>query len=390
MIKIKINVIIIFGLLLMFFLCAHASADNQLIGMKLLTSKIGWVATENNLYWTTDAGNTWHIITPPSASFGNIAAVFFLDTSQGWVLCCDSRGKHNEFNVAYTNNSGATWSIKPIQMPAAIAAKQKERDVKIKNQDPNNALYYDFFQGGNGWINFIDPIHGWVLLEAELNSRVGLNMGVLFKTEDGGKTWKLVNDKLEKAGRFLFMTTKEGWMVARYGDDLFATQNGGNTWQQVTLPPPPQVSSPGAQYDLPIFKDSLNGFLPVTFVTENLPSLVLFATHDGGKTWKPNGVLSEMPDIANVYPSTTVDSVLITLTSSDTERSLTLIKVLPDGKTVATKAYALDMKGDIRSLSLSKWMKLSFITDNQGWISPYDQLLSTNDGGKTWTVITPQ
>ena len=141
---------------------------------------------------------------------------------------------------------------------------------------------------------------------------------------------------------------------------------------------------------MPIFKDNQNGFLPVTYVSNDF---ALFSTYDSGKTWKANWILPQIPDTDSVIPSTMVDSVLITFTASDNERTLALIKVLPDGKIISTKANALNIKGNLNSHSLyfSKWWQLSFISSNQGWVSTNTgQLLATDDGGKTWTVITPQ
>jgi photosystem II stability/assembly factor-like uncharacterized protein len=134
--KPQMSVITVLSIVLMLFLCAIASADIQ--DMKLLTPNIGWVVTENNLYWTIDAGNTWKNITPPSASFENIAAVFFLNTSQGWVLCCDTSGKHKRFNIASTNDGGVHWSISPVLMPIALLAIENQQDAQKENQEDIN------------------------------------------------------------------------------------------------------------------------------------------------------------------------------------------------------------------------------------------------------------
>ena len=351
--------------------------------MKLLTPKIGWTATGKALYWTTNGGSTWKNITPPSVSFGEITSVFFLNTTQGWVLSDRNEYKYKEFYMAYTNDSGATWSSWPVKL---LPDKYRNKDKSTQTTNPFR---------GDGWIEFIDVMRGWIILEFPITAKMDNSMGILLRTEDGGKTYKMVADhtQLPTTGNFHFVTTQEGWLAGHLNTNLFVTYNGGKTWQEVSLEPPPQISSLGAQYDLPIFKDNQNGYLPLTFVTEDLPSLVLLVTKDGGKTWKVDRVLSNLKDIANVYPSTMADSLLITLTASDAERSLTLVKVLPDGKTITTKAYALDIKGNLtpRSLYFGAGWHLTFITPDQGWVSTYtNQLLSTSDGGKTWTVITPQ
>jgi photosystem II stability/assembly factor-like uncharacterized protein len=386
--RIRIDITIVLGFVMMLFLCTNALA------MKLLTPKIGWTLTEKGLYWTTNAGTNWQNITPQSVSGENITAVFFLNTSQGWVVCCDNSGKQKRFNIAFTNDSGVHWSISPLKTPASILAEENRLDTIVKKH-PGDLQFQHSAMGGTGWIDFINSNHGWMILGYYDTARpTDIHTGIILETIDGGKTWKQVGDNLPTAGDFHFVTTKDSWLTSHVGSGfLYVTHNGGDTWQKVTLPPPPPLSEEDGWYDLPIFKDSQNGFMPVTYETENLPSLVLFVTHDGGKTWKADRVLPNMKDIANVYPSTVVDSVLITLSASESDRSLTLIKVFPGGRTVETEADALDIKGNLtpRSLYFGAGWHLSFINSNQGWVSTYtSQLLSTSDGGATWTVITPQ
>ena len=382
--KIRINIVSFLSLFLMFFLCTDALATTRVLGLKLLTSKIGWLATENNLYWTIDAGSAWHNITPQSASFGQITSVFFLNTTQGWVLCSRKvRERNMEFSIAFTNDAGVTWSIWPVKLP----------DKYVKAHE-NNQITNPF--SGMGWIDFKDAIHGWIILEFPVSAKMDNSIGIMLGTEDGGKTYTLMADhtQLPTTGEFHFISTKDGWIAGRINTDLYVTRDGGATWKEVLLSPPPQVSTSGdGKYDLPIIKDSQNGFLPVTYVTGITAAFVLFVTQDGGMTWKADRVLLDMRNVYGAILSRMVDSVLITLTASDTERSLTLIKVLPGGKIIATTASALNMKGNItpHSLFLSAGWKISFITSKQGWVTTNsDQLLSTNDGGETWSVITPQ
>jgi hypothetical protein len=56
----------------------------RLEATKLLTAEVGWAATRNHLFWTTDDGQHWKDITPkPPLREEVISAVFFLDTSTG-------------------------------------------------------------------------------------------------------------------------------------------------------------------------------------------------------------------------------------------------------------------------------------------------------------------
>ena len=359
---------------------ASASADTQIIDMKLLTSKIGWAATEKTLCWTTNAGSTWHNITPMSVKDGKIASVFFLNVNQGWILYSGVGGKRREFNVAYTNDGGTNWSINSVNLPTMFQKNNEESSAGLT---------------GDGLIDFADNIYGWINLRFFVSPAMGSD-STLFRTEDGGKTWKWLKTDLPMANHFHFMTPKNGWLASE--TDLYATHDGGNSWQQVSLnasqPPYFDNEESGDYYDLPIFQNSRQGFLPVTYLRDlYVSTLVLFATNNGGSTWKADRIMPDLKNIAYMYPSALADSILISLVPSETEHSLTLIKVLPNGKTITTTANALNIKGNLTKGSLypSKWWKLSFITPDQGWVSTNtNQLLLTNDGGKTWTVITPQ
>src|SRR6202795_3021753 len=77
---------------LAFFLTLSLSANAQRIEwMKQVTADTGWVATNRDLFWTTSNGGEWKNITPPQLADGQeISAVFFLDTSRGWLVV--SRG----------------------------------------------------------------------------------------------------------------------------------------------------------------------------------------------------------------------------------------------------------------------------------------------------------
>ena len=378
--KRRINFIIALSLLLIFL------SNSNVLAMKLLTPKIGWTATEKNLYWTIDAGNTWKNITPPSVSFGEITFVLFLNTTQGWVLSNRNEVKYKEFFLSYTKDGGLTWLSNSINLPE-----------KYIQMDKNNRKKNPF--SGDGWIDFIDINNGWIVLEFPVSAKDN-SMGIMLRTENGGKTFKIVADhiQLPLTGDFHFVTSKDGWLNGHVDASLYVTHDGGITWKEVTLEISQQPyftkEESGDYYDLPIFQNSRQGFLPVTYLRDlYVSTLVLFATNNGGSTWKADRIMPDLKNIAYMYPSALADSILISLVPSETEHSLTLIKVLPNGKTITTTANALNIKGNLTKGSLypSKWWKLSFITPDQGWVSTNtNQLLSTNDGGKNWTVITPQ
>jgi hypothetical protein len=132
-----------------------------------------------------------------------------------------------------------------------------------------------------------------------------------------------------------------------------------------------------AAYGLPTFEDPKHGYICVTY-----PGVVvLFATADGGVTWKPDRVLSgsQAGSQGAVVASAVADStwVIGRVPRHGTPR---LTKLGPGASATDTTMPAPEESG-VR--------QMSFATASQGWVASGGKLLATNDGGATWTDITP-
>ena len=191
--------------------------------MKLLAPGVGWAMRAQHLYWTTDNGANWMDITPtrPDSYHNNypwnIVDGFFLDASSGWILFAHYDEPTPEFAMASTNNAGATWSVRPVAIPANAG-----------NLDPQ------------GRIAFADALHGWI--EVDLDT-AAFHAGTLFMTSDGGRTWQRPPADPGGQGPIFLVSREVGWMVGD-GDNsqLYVTRDGSKSWQMVSLP--------GAQRDL--------------------------------------------------------------------------------------------------------------------------------------------
>lgn len=155
--------------------------------MKLIAPGVGWSFTNHGLLWTEDGGKDWKDITPRS-SLGPVAQikdVFFLDTRHGWVLFSKWDEPEALFDLARTDNKGATWSILRVHVDLGNLA-------------------------ADGQIAFADPIHGWMVLDSATSSAV--HAGSLFLTSDGGRTWR--NSPDDPGGKDPFYRSrlrKVGW-----------------------------------------------------------------------------------------------------------------------------------------------------------------------------------
>jgi photosystem II stability/assembly factor-like uncharacterized protein len=357
--------------------------------MKLLAPDVGWALSMGRLMWTSSDGTEWKDITPPAAKDGLISAVFFLDTNRGWVLL-----EHGEpdipfglrLDLATTDDSGAAWSVEPCGSNSGVES-----------------------------LTFVDASHGWLAFYGGRNS-LSSGYGTVLATSDGGRSWGPTHLRnhfhhQSPSGPMLMITQQFGWMVAG-GDSLYVTRDGGKTWQRIELESPVktdqmreydrnfeqfersfQALPPAAAklareraqaedrsyatYDLPTFEDPKHGYICVTY-----PGVVvLFATADGGVTWKPDRVLTGLQEHSEgeKVESAVADSTWIT--ARVPKNGLPQLTKLGPGASVTDTTMPAPEESGVS--------QMSFATPSQGWVLNGVKLLSTNDGGATWTDITP-
>lgn len=367
--------------------------------MKLLAPNIGWALSMRGLLWTENGGTSWKDITPPKEKNVEISDAFFLDIRHGWVLLM--RGEPDipqgtTFDLAHTDNAGASWSIEHVNLPNR---QYSESDV---------------FTGGA--LAFADSRNGWLALSAGVSAAFEAS-GVLLATSDGGASWRLATasgrEKYDVIGPMLMVTPQFGWVVgAGASAPLLVTRDGGRTWQTVELespvetdqmreydrhsqafwssfkksiPPaaakiaarPPERQTYGA-YDLPVFKDPQHGNVSVTY-----PGVVvLFATNDGGLTWKADRILTGLHEhsMGSKVASAVADSTWITGTAPG--KKMPHLRKLDAGANVTDTTMPAPEASGI--------LQMSFVSPSRGWLLTSETtLLSTNDGGASWTDISP-
>ena len=216
----------------------------------------------------------------------------------------------------------------------------------------------------------------------------------LLVTSDGGRSWKQARHAPSLADAdLLLVTANEGWLFGLSEDSPFkvlsVTRDGANSWQTVTLEAPKEIASANCSVmDLPTFEDARHGFLHVNCLTGEPPesklAMVLFATEDGGRTWRKNRMITNLDyDAREQYGlSIVVGSDWIFATFGG--RHPDLFKV-GAGATINIGANASDP-----GPPYSRADEVSFATPAQGWaIVGNGVLMSTTDGGATWTTLTP-
>jgi photosystem II stability/assembly factor-like uncharacterized protein len=359
----KLRLAFVFFLTLAVCHSTHAQSAGQIESMKLLTADTGWAATRNKLFWTNDDGLHWTDITPKASEAGaTISAVFFLDPSSGWVLLSHSAGDEQpEFELATTTNAGTKWSTSRIKIPAL---------------NPPEAILT-----GAGYMYFLDSSRGWINLSVASGS--AFHPGAALSSKDGGKTWNWVPMGSGSAGPIMFTTLQDGWILSPDQTELYVTHDASKSWQPVSLTAPAMARAgdeTAHAYYMPTFSDSRHGMMIASFPNS---APVLYRSLDSGLSWAPGRVLpSTGPSAISIGGSTFFAASVSASTLTLTKLDLSEASSLPTTEKAELRGIS-GLRGVGSALDPSH-----FLDEQHGWVLA-GELLSTSDGGATWTDVTP-
>ncbi|MFH1097813.1 MAG: YCF48-related protein [Candidatus Desantisbacteria bacterium] len=189
----------------------------------------GWAVGRDGLILHTHNGGIIWEIQKSKIKNDSLCSVFFIDQNKGWV--------GGEGVILYTMDGGEDW----------------EKQVDIF------ALPYNIY--------FVDQNNGWA-------SGIGGEGGIIFHTDNGGKTWATQTTTAETEYYGLpgvhFINPTTGWAVGG-GGMILHTEDGGKTWGT-------QTSGTDECLKGLYFTDSKNGW-----VTGGRSVL---HTNDSGIIWK--------------------------------------------------------------------------------------------------------
>jgi len=157
-------------------------------------------------------------------------------------------------------------------------------------------------------LTFIDPHHGWAL--ASSDDAAGSTPVQVMATGDGGAHWRTISATNVTAddtpGGLPFGGAKNGLgfrdvltgfatgsTVASEGLVLYVTHDGGRTWRYHALAFPAGWRRSALMTSPPRFFTPRDGILPASLFSYagNSLHLVFYATHDGGQTWAAGALL---------------------------------------------------------------------------------------------------
>lgn len=263
------------------------------------TSFIGasnvWIVTvRGELLFTTNQGRTWE--RPRKNAVGKFKALSFVDVQHGWAI--------NDRNQIWSSHDGGySWG-----QVAELPQRGAER-IKFIDQLHGWAIEPFFLcstvDGGVSWQVYYplantgrieEPTHTSYFLNDKL-AWLGGERGAVYRSSDGGKSWKGQKVIPENAdiSAIHFIDERTGWFCSRPRSAIYRTADGGISWHEQHLP--------SGQLDLSSiqFVDQNNGWAVGSKrdagISGNPSSRgQMLRTSDGGRTWQalqatPNEIL---------------------------------------------------------------------------------------------------
>ena len=186
------------------FLAGALAAVAHAASMRLVTGDTGWFQEGNRLLWTGSSGFDWKDITPAGPSDQAISGIFFLNPTSGWLTRAIPGGL---VEILRTQDSGQSWQA------AALPLDSDDRMsfgnvAAIHFLDPSHGwamlrrastasfslgMLLATSDGGATWqrlpdpplgdpVRFVTTIDGWIA--------GGPRGDQLYVTRDGGQSWQ--------------------------------------------------------------------------------------------------------------------------------------------------------------------------------------------------------
>jgi photosystem II stability/assembly factor-like uncharacterized protein len=208
-----------------------------------------WVGTK--VYVSADGGS-WRNATPRGAIAPQTAALIddfaFLDQRHGWLIAstCDGTG-----GLFRTSDGGRNWTKRRFYSHSCTG-------------------------GANFSLSVLNETTAWVV-----QNEPTAPAATLAKTTNGGRSWKVVKDRLPDLGKITFVSAERGWLA---GFRLHRTLDGGRTWSHVSLPAPSAFAGRLAYLSRPVFFGR-RGFLAGEY-EKRRHVIAFYRTDDGGSRWR--------------------------------------------------------------------------------------------------------
>lgn len=283
--------------------------------------------------------------------------ISFINKMEGWYV--NGFGK-----IVHTTDGGVTWNVQ---------LEQKGSFFRAINFIDNNVGFVGTV-GTDYFPNVTDTIP-------------------LYKTIDGGKTWKPVTYKGPYVkGICAIDVVKEPYVnhgvlaykthiyaVGRVGSpaNMIASHDGGETWTSQSL-----NNDCKMLFDIDMFDKNTGIACAATSEDITKANALILKTTDGGKTWKKVYQSNRPFELTWKASFPTKDVGYVTIQSYNPDPTVNQQRI---AKTTDGGETWVEM--DVVQDAQARQFGIGFIDENHGFLGTYNSGYETKDGGKTWAKI---
>ena len=224
----------------------NLAAKALLLDVAAAGKRIVAVGERGHIIYSDDQGVKWtQAKVPVSVS---LTAVHFPNDTHGWAV------GHGAI-ILHTSDSGETWkkqfdgnkanqevidqsekNMAILQAALESAPEGQQEELEIQLEEAQFSLEDSEFDAEVGPSK---PLLDTLFLSEQEGFAVGA-YGFFFKTEDGGKSWFNVSDRIDNQDRFhlnaITQITGGSIFIAGEAGIIFRSNDNGNTWESIESP----------------------------------------------------------------------------------------------------------------------------------------------------------
>ncbi len=386
-----------------------------------------WVTHGSVLRATTDGGRQW-VTLPPNPPFADVTQLDFISSDVGWAVRNTSRSRGGAPTFPFllkTLDGGRTWA------PVIYGEGPVLETIHMVDARTGWATLMDFrsggilgrtTDGGPHWKEVTPPLSSFGreigvyrinVFSSDIawlmpSSQGGRSPAEIFRTIDGGRTWKRATIPAPAVTSISFINPREGWLMASLfanplvGEeavDIHHSTDGGETWTKVAgasyFSSSGGLPYRGGKYSITFLNPTtgwIAGFLP--------NNLYLYVTHDGGRTW----LQQKLPLPPDLTPSwhaylrplkffTAQDGifpVVYSLLNNSGEAIMMRVVFYATHDGGTTWAHTTPMPVSLSKIGDDTNIVHHAIADmNHAWVQQGNELRVTSDGGRQWATLAP-
>ncbi len=344
------------------YLTTHTQSVSSLPRLQALVMRSqsdGWALGQGQLYSTADGGLRWRRVTPPRVTLTPMppygTAWDFTGPQSAWIVS-PLNVKAGRFLISRTTDAGLSWHQSRIVLPKTGGAMPVQLDVLNANR-------------------------GWLALSSGASGpAVPLQ---LWKTVNGGQTWRRIYVTSASGGAITFTNAQDGWMVTQQPANpgtLFTLERsatGGRTWQVVSLPSLPRFFEDGQDNGAPALSwMGSDGFILGSTVGGGASHgyVAVLRTTNVGRTWAVTPKIS----------ASDATTVAATITGGTAW-------VIADSQLYVGRHAGSTWLHRGKNPLLTHIDGIDALTPNTAWIwrtgNQGTQLWETNSAGANWTAV---